>query len=216
MGLLLIACSGSTLLAQAQNAVEPPSPRLRATPNSVHWMIEFKYPQTGTSGEPGSMANAGPVPPGFVAKLEIVKFGTLKRVTLTQGDGTTRRFLHSGDLMVVKSPSGVYYLDNIPGGPPYPYGNEAFPLCEWVRSAPADAYLGTVEYKGVTCHHYRASSQEAWIDVESLLPVAAYGDGVMAFYRFLDPPSGPIPIDPGEAEAIKMTATKIRAMKDLR
>lgn len=157
----------------------PPAPALSPVPEYVRWVVTFQYP--------GDTAKAKEIPANRLRQIEVIKAGDTRRDIITYGDGSTSQFDRRGPYLWIVNAQGVE-LTMPPGDTAlYPFYARGYTLMDWVEP---HHYVDQVKYRGTLCSHYRSESQEAWIAVDSRLPVAATNPaGIEAVFRFYDRPT---------------------------
>jgi hypothetical protein len=77
----------------AQEAPTIPSPQppyVNAPSDQCHWIVNFTYPAAEKAGAAGSPTPPASAPPaGQTTRIEVVKTGPYRHITVTMGDGST-------------------------------------------------------------------------------------------------------------------------------
>lgn len=209
IGLLAMTTSLSAQTAAAPNTdVPPPQPPLVSeVPVPAQWTITIKYGKDATEGGNANAkpAEAQPISPSQIQKIQVTKTETLKRDIYTYGSGTTAELwyaeklalgLDSGGKDVAITPLGVN--SERYGERGNPYQSTGFTGVGWLKIG---YYDKAVRFQKEICYHYvlKAANQvveadpalgiqgaaaEAWISVKTNLPVAYRFDGVLYVYEF--------------------------------
>ena len=204
--LLVCAAACSLLTAHAES--------LFHFPETGAWTVDIvPWPQ----GKPPPAAAATPPPvPGFQARrIDITKVNGVSRNVITWADGkTTERWGYDKYGIIVstetynKEPTFLSGED-IQLGSQYSVGFDAASL-SWIKES---LLKDTVLYQGKKCFHYVGTvtveqtkygggdnkyrvdipfTSEAWIDKDSLIPVAAYDGMKLGVFTFHDAPNSPL------------------------
>jgi len=211
-----------TAAAQDQKLL-PVAPFLAQVPSSGHWTITLKH---SSELGPNGLA-APPTPPRIDEPLSIdtIQYGGVSRVTLNFQNAPPVQIDRKGDYYIRQTSTGVQ-LFGTGNGPLSFFALDGFLFAEWVRQEGAAAFQKVVQYKGVTCFYYQnqkpeteedpTNGQEAWIDVHTMLPVAAKDDGIEADYQFHGPPTSPPQLSPEEARLIQARENALQIQSSIR
>ena len=207
--MLAVSCNAE---AQLEEKPVPKAPYLTPVPLKAHWTITLRHP--GHTGESAKAGGAEPVASSFPVSIDVVKSAKVKQTTLSFPDGTTRRFDQVDPYLLVSSPAGVSLsiLDN--NTPPYPLYSDGFLFTNCVKLA---NYKDVATYKGIVCFHYQSNSGEAWVAVDSMLPVLAKeASGIIAEYQFKAPPESDLTLPPEEAAVLEKQQKALKIFRELR
>ena len=212
----------SPVLAQDQKLV-PVAPYLAAVPISSHWTTTLRHPSIlGSDG-----VAVPPTPRGSDEPLTIdtIQDGGISRVTLNFENGPPVQIDQKGNYYIRQTPAGVQ-LFGTGNGPLSFFALDGFLFAEWVRQEGVAAFQNVVQYEGVTCFYYKnpkpeanmdpSNGQEAWIDVHTMLPVAARNDGIEADFQFHDPPTTPLQLSTVEAQLIQSRQKALQIQSSIR
>jgi hypothetical protein len=178
----------------------PKPPYVAPIPDDARWVVTME-------------ATAGTSAQTFPTAIETIKTGGLKRVTLFFKGGTSQRFDQKGEYLLTTTPAGPQISKYIPLLPPYPFYTNGFLFVENI--GPAN-FKGVVKIKDVNCFYYSNGNTSIWIAVDSMLPVAARQDGVLAHFQFLPAPTQPLTLPQEEAaqlEKYEAAANAFHAMR---
>jgi len=193
-------------------------PALAAAPEAAHWKIRLKYPaEIPAESQEGTPASSAPAPvPDQPTEIDIVQTGTRRRVTLSY-EGLPPRQVDQDGPYILTANGGTIRIGVLQAGEsPYPFYAAVFPFVDWVGQQDGAAFRNTVKYRGMTCLHYQSGADEAWIDSETLLPVAARHEGIEAYYKFLPAPTAPLAFPPAEELLIQKSARALKIAASLR
>lgn len=186
-------------------ADEPPKPvppYVAEPPKNGHWKISVQWIDPSAVATPGAPATP-PLPPSptKINALEILKVGDFRRALLTYGSRPPVTVDQRGIYVFTIDDDGQWasYAANA-FMTPYAFFSVKFPLTEWVG---IDSYKDLVKYKGVQTFHYKSGDLEAWIAIDTMLPVGAKRPDAEITFEFLTPPTGPLPLDPQEAVLLR-------------
>jgi hypothetical protein len=195
--LLVWACLEFPVEAQDSSDQRPTPPYLAPMPERVHWVVTFTYVPKNDSGTPPAST-----PSDHPASIETTKVGTMRRVVLKFADGSAKQFDFVGNHYFVQGPLGLEYRTLGGELPPYKFFSLRFLFTECVNLA---SFKNYTTYQNVPVFHYRDDSTEAWIAVDSKLPVGADSiDSVKATYQFLPTPgSDAIVLTPEEQRLLQ-------------
>jgi hypothetical protein len=181
-------------------ATQPSPPYLASVPERLHWIVTFTYPTPSSPGAPSA-----PPPADSPVSVEITKVGTTRRIVVKFTNGTTKQFDIIGTDCYTQLPSLGLQAIRMQDYVPYEYFDLGFPFTGSVKTS---AYQGSTNYQGVPTFHYNDGSTEAWISVETRLPVGADLIGkVKTTYQYLPVPDVVV-LTPEEQNAL---ATEKRA-----
>lgn len=172
--------------------------------------------------------------------VEITKTSDIRLIKATRSDGKTRETWILGNKLFDKTFDGkqVSCLDYHPSFPFFlQTTNTQFYGTEWIS---LENYKGVVSYEGKKCYHYEKlvrlpsdglnlasgsessgntffpeSRLEAWIDIQSKLPVAVTLSEGVYIYQFAAPPQ--VPLSPPKEYSdyfVRMKAAADRRQKD--
>lgn len=170
--------------------IPPPTPPLVAdVPNLADWTIEVaQVSGIGAKGKTSSVRSSE------ISEVRSTKTGQIKRDAITYGDGTKRDHWFIGNLMLWKTDEGVivandlsamFVEDPTEASPSIPTG---FPGTAWLKPA---FFEKVVLQEKRPCYHFVGPGVEAWIDVETKLPVAYKKGEIIYKYTF-----GTAPVEP--------------------
>ena len=165
----------------------PTAPFVAAVPDSADWTLTVKLPTQPASAEPA------PVRSGWrIVEVHSTRKGKLKRDIITYANGTKAERWFADNLLFWKSAEGSVIANNLSGNsadpdlaantPSIPSG---FFGADWLKQS---FYDQVVPVEKRPCYHFASPNKEAWIDVESKLPVACKLGDVVYRYTFNAPP----------------------------
>jgi hypothetical protein len=214
-GMLVVSLSPAA--AQDQKLV-PVQPYLAPVPSPGHWTITLKYP----SPSPGAIA---PVDSDEPLTVDTIQDGGISRVTQNFQNAPSVQIDRKGDYYIRRTSTG-WQLFGTANGPLSFFAFDGFLFAEWVRQQGAAAFKKVVQYEGVTCFYYQNdkpetekdpnNGQEAWIDVHTMLPVAAKDDGIEADYQFHAPPTSPPQLSMEEANLVQARENAVNIQNSIR
>lgn len=204
---------------QAQDVKDVPPPKapfVAPVPENADWVVTAKNPPvTGTAPD------GTPLPNKSITSVQSTKVGRFKRDRITTGDGAIEERWFVDMLLLCPTPKGdvaAVDLSSIPpqvedSNPSIPHG---FPGVGWLKP---EYYEGVVLLSKRPYYHYVHGSTEAWVDVETKLPLA-YKFGNFEFqFKFNAPPTGPLTMPDDYQKALKICdealAYRKKLMKDL-
>ncbi len=196
-----LVCLIPATRAQESALPVPKPPYVAPIPDNARWVVTLEMP--------GASSTQSELP----TSIETIKTGSTKRVTLFLKGGSSQRFDQKGEYLLTNTPSGPQISKYIPLLPPYPFYTEGFLFVENV--VPAN-FKGVVKLKGVECFYYASGNTSVWIAAESMLPVAARHEGVLAYFQFLPAPTQPLTLSPevvAQLEKYEAAANAFRAMR---
>ncbi|MDR1190352.1 MAG: hypothetical protein LBK60_01635 [Verrucomicrobiales bacterium] len=77
-----------------------------------------------------------------------------------------------------------------------------------------DTYEGEVVFKGIRCHLYQNHKSAAYVNVNSLLPVAVETDTLTVTYTYGPPPNPPLKLDPKLLAGLKKLRNVMAGVED--
>jgi len=155
------------------------------------------------------------VPDGSPTKIETIKTGDLRGVTLTFADGTAKQFTCQGDWILCSTPNGPQLGIATATAHPYIYYTTGFILLDGVKIDPS-TFKEAALHNGVMAFHYRSGDTEVWIDPNSMLPLGAKQNDVEVSYEFLTPPPRPFPIPKDQADLLRKEQSAYKATSSMR
>lgn len=184
-----------TTFVKAEESVPPPKPPLLApAPDPGDWTLLIKNP-----AEPAPESGAAPKADFRIVEVRSTVKDKLKRDVITYGTGKSDERWFLGDFLLWKGTNGEVIAhdmrDTGPGsvGGGFPSVATGFPSLEWLSMLNYDKVV-TLDKR--PCYHFVSKTMEAWIDVNTKLPVAAkYGDFLYQ-YTFNPAPSAPLVMPP--------------------
>jgi len=211
---LILSLSISVLAAQAfaqqSPAPVPQPPYVAPMPKSAHWIIALKLEKPEAAATPAKpQATPQPIP----TTIETIKTGDTKAVVLSYADGKSQRFDKAGPYFLTSSASRAEVFIPHPGVPPYPFCTDGFLFFEKVDPT---WFKDVVKIGTVDCFHYQNGSDQRWIAVDSMLPVAATSGGIIAQYQFQPTPTSPIVLPPDEQAALDKEIKAYKAYQSVR
>lgn len=209
----------------APKQAAPHAPFVAPVPDYCHWAIKITNPPA--SGDPKSHATAVPV------EIQSARTKELKMDLVKYSDGTSKQTWFYGKQMIfpyeggknLGSVNASFLMDQAAFGPCGNLVNSlGFPGLSWVG---LKWFKDVVSIKGTDCFHYSAEleaegkkvSAEAWIAVESGLPVVARFDSVGHAYEFFPPPSAMLQLPPEYAAVAhqdEVREQQVRALQKMR
>jgi len=219
----VIALSLSPAAAQDQKLMPVP-PYLAPVPGSGHWTITLKH-SSGLSPDGVAVAST-PRDSDEPLTIDTIRCGGISRVTLNFETASPIQIDQRGDCYIRKTSTGVRLFGTANGTLSFFALDDGFLFAEWVRREAPGAFQKVVQYEGVTCFYYQnqkpetekdpTNGQEAWIDVHTMLPVAAKDDGIEADYQFHDPPASPPQLSSEEANLIQARENALNMQNSIR
>ena len=195
--LTVFAMASSAGFSGAQDAkdVPPPVPPLVApVAENMDWIVTAKYPQ-----KPAAVPATSPRADWRIAEVHSTKTGKLKRDLIKLMDGTTKENWFIDSLVLWKTNQGEVSVSDMSGAPERaddgdsPSIPSGFPGVGWVKM---ENYTGVVSFEKQLCYHYAGGSMEAWIGVQSHLPVAYKSTNGLFQFKFNDAPTGMLELPP--------------------
>jgi hypothetical protein len=202
----------------------PVAPYLAPVPNPGHWTIILK----NIAAVSPQNAAVAPVPwdSDEPRTVDVIQAAGISRVTLNFQGAPPVQIDRKGDYYIRRASTGAQLFGTGNGPLSFFALDDGFLFAEWVRQEGASAFKKVVQYKGVTCFYYQNekpemekdpnNGQEAWIDVHTMLPVAAKDDGIEADYQFQAPPDSPPPLSVEEAHLVQARENALKAQSSIR
>jgi len=212
-GLALVA-GGSLARAQIDENATPKAPYLAAVPDYAHWTVTLKYAATAFD----SAAKADkpqPPPAGYPTIIDTIKTGDLRSVVLTFPDGASKQFTCQGDWVLASTPNGPQLSIATAMERPYVYYTKGFVLLDGVTINPS-TYRDAPIHNGAQTFHYKSGDEDVWIDIDSMLPLAASKGGVEVSYKYLPAPPRPFIIPKDQAALLLKEQAAFQSTRSLR
>jgi hypothetical protein len=185
-------------LGMAQEPLRPKAPYVAPVPKNAHWLVTMKYPHAAAE-RPTS--------------IDIAKTEDIKRLTISYSTEKPK------EIYAVRG----YYLTETAQGPElmnvdrsdllYPFLSDEF---VFIGRLKAEQFKEVVKINGVTCFHFQNEISEVWIAADSMLPVAARKDGMMAYYQFFPPTEAPVILPPAESAFLQRHENACNAFRGMR
>lgn len=201
---LLIGCAIAWpfFSAHAQDLVKFPT-------GTAAWTVDIAQ----SSGQPAESGTGGS--PFQMKKIDITKVNGVSRYVITWANGTTTErwgYDQFQFIILTETYNGAPTFisgDDLKLGSPFAVGFDA-PSFSWLQP---DLLTDTADYGGKKCLHYQGTVViermvtvvnglkkkvytplhcEAWIDKDTLLPVAFYDGSKLGVFTFLNPPTVPL------------------------
>jgi len=226
--------------AQVDEKPVPKPPYLAPVPDYGHWTVTFKYENapvsaTSSTGDSTSPTAAKPAvttaaavapvattaptataaPDGFPTVIDTIKTGDLRGVVLTFANGTSRQFTCQGDWVLTSTSKGAQVGIVNSSWAPYVYYTTGFILLDGVK-IDLSTFKETAKHNGVLAFHYKSGDADAWIDIDSMLPLAVKRSGVEVSYQFLNPPPRPFPIPQDQESLLQKEQAAYQSTKSMR
>ncbi len=196
---LLLFAGIPPIRAQDRELPAPKPPYIAPLPHDGHWLITLKRaepdPAQSISDKRARTVTPEPIP----TAIDTLKTGDTKRITLTFRDGTAQQIHQVRGYILTTAAEGPQISTATPGAPPYPFYTTAFLFVENIGPS---TFKGVASIQGKECFYYRTGTTEAWIDIDSMLPIASKAEGIIAHFQFLPPPTTPIALPPEEASIL--------------
>lgn len=214
-----IATAPALLRAQKPDNVPPPKPPfVRPPPSQSAWTIKVTRAAQTEDSQDAQPAKKQRV----VVAIASTRYGESKRDVVNYSDGSKVEYWFVGGYGFWPYPGssrvGVSASDLEDMTTNEPATSPGFPGLYWLS---AESYQGVAKIGDVTCRHYlkggEGDSWEAWIGLESGLPVAAKFGSVGHTYAFTTPPAVPLQMPAAYAqalEAVKKQAARAAALAE--
>jgi hypothetical protein len=167
--------------SSSSTSPQPTPPYLAPVPENCHWIVTFSYVSKNTPGTP-------PVPPPttYPVSVETTKVGKMRRIVVKFANSPPQQFDFIGDHCFLQGPLGLEYRRLEEGIVPYMNFNLGFAFTQCVNLASFKDYT---TYQNAPAFHYRDSSTEAWISIDTGLPIGADQIGIVkTTYQYLPTP----------------------------
>jgi len=218
------ALSLSLSLAAAQDQkLIPVSPYLAPVPRSGHWTITLK---NSSQSSPDGFASSTLWDSDTPVTIDTILSGGISRVTLNFQKAPPVQIDQKGNYYIRRTSTGVQLFGTANGTLSFFVLGDGFLFTEWVRQEGAAAFQKVVQFEGITCFYYRnhqpetqkdpTHGQEAWIDVHTMLPVAAKDDDIEADFHFQAPPDSPPELPSDESSLIQARENALKTENSLR
>jgi hypothetical protein len=161
-----------------RNTPKPEKPYVAPIPSSAHWMVTLKtVPVKKTDDDSAA----------FITTAEVMQTENIRHVVIS-ATGKAPLILDQIDNYVFSrdSRNNIQMIPRFQENFPYLAELHRFPFLECVTP---DNYKGVDKYRGTPCFHYQDSNGEAWIQIDSIRPLAAKVNGSEIEYKILPPPS---------------------------
>ena len=199
----IIALAQTPLRAAESTDTPPTAPFVRPPPEQSAWKIKV----TRSSDDEKTQSEKGGDKSRVVVGIESTRFGETKRDVVTYSNDSKEEIWYVGRNVLTPYPDGTRVgIRAIEEGgiPVEPVSELGFPGLDWPSN---DTYEGTVKKGGQQCRHYVKKGEgdrwEAWIGMESGLPVAAQFGNVIHTYTFTTAPTAPIPMPAMYVQALE-------------
>ncbi|MEO7933409.1 MAG: hypothetical protein ABIT76_09655 [Chthoniobacterales bacterium] len=179
-----------SIAAQSLEEIPPPAPPLVApVPQKADWTVTVQLPpllppKDGTTTRQDKR----------ITKVHSNRTGKLRRDRVSAADGTTVENWYADTLLLWPSNDGEVAASDLSGIPldtedPSPSVPRGFPGTGWIK---LEYYDKVVLVEKRPYYHYVHGNTEAWIDVETKLPLAYKFSNTPYRYTFNEPPVEPL------------------------
>jgi hypothetical protein len=151
--------------------------------------------------------------------LDIIRTGDIRRATLFFANQPSEEINEKDGTFFVPTGQGILMTRAVSqalGEGPYPFYSPGFLFADWLGRGGPSSFKDVAVYNQARCFHYQEGGDEAWIDVDTMLPVAMKHDGIEADYQFQSPPTSPLQLPPEEATALQKTEDAYKAVNATR
>lgn len=211
-GMALARFDGSlrAQLAGAPANQRPSPPYLAPMPSNLHWVITFTYPQ-----KPASTTPALPTPATYPVRVETIKVGNLRHITVNFVNSPAQQFDIFGSNCFVQTSDGLECMSLSENYEPYMFYDPGFSFTKCVNLA---SFKEATIYQNVPVFHYQDDSTEAWISVSTMLPIGAgMTDFVYTSYQYLPTPNpGDVVLTPAEQKILEHRKLGAETYKNMR
>jgi len=210
----------STIWAQDLKDIPPPTPPLVApVPENADWVVTLLRPKAApkTDGSPAATAPAD----RRIIEVRSTKTGRYKRDRISTADGVTEERWFVDMLLLWPTATGEVAVTDLSGIPftaedSNPSVPQGFPGVAWLRPEYFDK---VVLFEKRPSYHYVHGDTEAWIDVETRLPLAYKISNAAFQFKFNPPPAGPLTLPAAYQKSLaiceKAAAYRKKLLKDL-
>ena len=204
--LIALAALAAATVTQAQDAKNgplPSPPLVAPVPEYADWTVTIKYPP-----DPPQPPHAPKRHDWRFVEVHSTKVGKLRRDLVTSRDGIKSEKWFVESMLLWTTPEGKVSVSESSGAPapdsadPNPSVVNGFPGVAWIG---IEYYAGVVLFNEEQCFHYVHyvnGDTEAWINVESKLPVAYKNAGILYQFKFNPPPVEPLTLPPAYQKAL--------------
>jgi len=216
--------------AQGETPVPKP-PYVAPVPSYAHWTIRIQ-----PASSPASPQSASPTrdTTSLPLMIDTVKTGGVKQVTLSYAGLPPEQINEKDGIIFLPTPKGTVMVHDsggvVPNGSgsstpdpvdpemtgPYPLYSPGFLFADWLGGKGSSSFKNVVLYNQVRCFHYQDGGDEAWIDVDTMLPVATKHEGIEVDFQFLAAPTSPLQLPPEEAASLQKTEDASKAFNSVR
>jgi hypothetical protein len=182
--------------SSSSSSPRPTPPYLAPVPENCHWIVKFSYVTKGAAGTP--QAN-------YPISVETTKVGAMKRIVVKFVTNPPQQFDIIGNHYFSQGPLGLEYRALNDEMPLYMFYETGFAFTECVNLA---SFKDFTTYQNAPAFHYQDSFTEAWISVDTRLPIGADQIGlVKTTYQYLPTP---------DADAVTLTAEEQKMLQNLK
>ena len=188
----------------------PSPPYLATMPGNLHWVITFTYPQKNASTTP-----AFPTPATYPLRVETIKVGNLRHITVNFVNSPAQQFDIFGSNCFVQTSDGLECMSLGENYEPYMFYDPGFSFTKCVNLA---SFKEATTYQNVPVFHYQDDSSEAWISVSTMLPIGAgMTDFVYTSCQYLPTPNpGDVVLTPAEQKILEHRKLGAETYKNMR
>jgi hypothetical protein len=192
--------------APSSSSPKPTPPYLAPVPENCHWIVNFTYATKDAEGTTHD---------NYPASVESTKVGAFTRVVVKFVNSPSRQFDIVGNHYFSQGPLGLEYRTLDGEFPIYVFFDAGFAFTQCVNLA---SFKDFTTYQNVPAFHYQDSSTEAWISVDTRLPIGADQIGlVKTTYQYLPTPvADAITLTPEEQKMLQSQKKAEDAYKNLR
>jgi hypothetical protein len=202
--------SGSAeAFAQNVQDIPPPKPPLvTAVPDKAEWTIKVEFPDAP------KLPPDAPKPRDWrYVEVQTTKVGAVKRDLITTREGLKQERWFVDSMLFWTDPKGEVSVSDMRAAeaadpdedsPSVPSG---FPGVGWLK---LENYKDVVVFEKRLSYHYAKDEADAWIDVETKLPLAYKRGKILYRYSFAPSPSASLVMPPAYQTALDTVRRMIR------
>ena len=177
--------------------IPPPTPPFVVpVPENADWIVTVQYPP-----EPPPPPDAPPHHDWRFVEVHSTKTGKIKRDLTLSREGIKSELWFMDSALLWTTPQGNVAVSTMAGAPApdpehinvNPSVPSGFPGVGWLRP---EYYDKVVLFEKRPCYHYAKGDTEAWIDVETLFPMAYKNRNDLYKFKFNAPPTEPLTMPP--------------------
>lgn len=218
---LALGLAGPLTLAQSSLEIPPPSaPLVQKAPANAEWTVAARLPETQQTEPVAVTPSTSPKVDSRILLVHSTQTGKVKRDQITYADKRQAEFWYVENWFLTTNAQGESEIYDRSVSIPAEMGEirlspsvtSGYPGLDWLTLG---NYKSVVALEKRQAYHYDNGDYEAWIDVETKLPLAFKADGIVYTFTFNEPPVTSLTLPPGHLAAYQKVSKLMERRRKL-